>query len=188
MVLSAAPAAAPPTATLLKIGTGLTRGLTIGGYMGTALPLVISVERQFAPAWSAYANGSSAWRVSGRRIAPEQGTRSAYLTELGADLGVRHYYGQARRQASGRVPGLLTGNYLAAQASTSFTPNYAPKLYHQVTALSWMWGTQHRLGGHGLLDAYAGGGLETRWLGMRRQNTLPLSLHLEAGLKFSLVR
>jgi hypothetical protein len=175
-------------ATLLKLGTGITRGLTIGGYMGTALPLVAGVERHYAPAWSVFGNVSSGWRIGARTAAPDHGTRAAYLTELGLDLGVRHYYNQEKRQAAGRATGPFVGNYVALQGSTSFTPNYAPKLYHQISAVSALWGTQHRLGGHGLMDAYVGGGLETRQVGLRRQVGMPpLSLHLEAGLKFSLV-
>ena len=182
-----APVSGYQSATLFKLGTGLTRGLTIGGFMGTALPLVASVERSYAPAWSVYGNVTSGWRIGARTAAPERGTRAAYITELGLDLGVRHYYNQEKRQAAGRATGPFVGNYVAVQGGTSFTPYYAPKLYHEVTALAVLWGTQHRLGGHGLLDAYVGPGLETRRLGMRHQG-LSIRPHLQVGIKVSLVR
>ncbi|MBD2715305.1 hypothetical protein KBK19_09680 [Microvirga sp. STR05] len=182
-----APAPGFQSATLFKLGTGLTRGLTIGGFMGTALPLVASVEHNYAPAWSVYGNVSSGWRIGARTAAPERGTRSAYVTEVGADLGVRHYYNQEKRQAAGRAAGPFVGNYVALQGSTSFTPYYAPKLYHEVSALSVLWGTQHRLGSHGLLDAYVGGGLETRRLNMSYRG-VQIRPHLEVGIKLSLVR
>ncbi|QNH61100.1 hypothetical protein [Hymenobacter sediminicola] len=187
-VAEAAPAPDFRPATLFKLGTGFTRGLTIGGFMGTAIPIVAGVERQVAPAWSAYGNVSSGWRIGARTAAPERGTRAAYITELGLDLGVRHYYNKEKRQAAGRASGPMVGNYVALQATTSFTPYYAPKLYHEVSALSVLWGTQHRLGGHGLLDAYVGPGIETRRLGMRRHDGLSVRPHLQVGIKLSLVR
>jgi hypothetical protein len=187
-----APAGATPElvfepATLFKLGTGLTRGLTIGGFMGTALPLVAGVERQVAPAWSLYGNVSSGWQVGNLTAAPDGKTRLVHITELGVDLGVRRYYHQDKRQATGRDTRPFAGNYLALQATTSFTPGYGPRLYHQVTALSGLWGMQRRLGGHGLLDAYVGPGLETRLLGMRHQGLL-IRPHLQIGIKLSLVR
>lgn len=185
----AAPTDAPDfkPLTLLKLGTGATRGLTVGGFMGTAVPVALGVERQFAPSWSAYGNVSSGWRIGARTAAPDGHTRiSAYLTELGADLGVRRYYHQAKRQAEGRQAGPFVGNYVAAQVSTSFTPNYAPKLFYRYTALSLVWGTQHRIGGRGLVDAHIGGGVATRLPGQDYQNK-DLWLHLEASLKFSLL-
>ncbi|RSK47545.1 hypothetical protein EI291_14905 [Hymenobacter rigui] len=187
----AAPAATTPApgfrpTTLLKLGTGITRGLTIGGYLGTALPVVAGVEWQMAPAWSLYGNVSSGWRVGARTAAPDGRGRSAIVTELGIDLGVRRYYNQEKRRAAGRETGPFVGNYVAVQATTSFTPYYAPRLYHEVSALSGLWGTQHRLGGHGLLDAYVGGGLETRRLNMRYRG-VQLRPHLEVGVKLSLV-
>ncbi|OON69818.1 hypothetical protein [Hymenobacter sp. CRA2] len=180
------PAPAFTSTSLVKLGTGLTRGLTIGGYRGTALPVVLGVERQLTPAWAAYANVSSAWRVGARTAAPEAG-RNAIVTELGVDAGARYYYHQEKRRAEGRAHGPFVGNYLAAQATTSFTPFYAPRLHHEVTALSVLWGTQHRVGGHGLLDAYLGAGLETRRMGLTSYQGLRLAPHLEAGIKISLV-
>lgn len=182
-----AAAAFQPT-TLFKLGTGLTRGLTIGGYMGTALPVVAGVERQVAPAWSLYGNVSSGWRVGGRAAAPDSRMGGVLVTELGVDLGVRRYYHQDKRRAAGRATGPFVGNYVAVQGVSSFTPAYAPRLYHEVTALSGQWGLQRRLGGHGLLDAYAGAGLETRHLSMLQNRRMQLGLHLEAGIKLSLVR
>lgn len=191
----AAPASAGSTpelafkpATLFKLGTGITRGLTIGGFRGTSLPLVAGVERQVAPAWSLYGNVSSGWRIGARTATPAGEARPVYLTELGVDLGVRRYYHQEKRRAAGRATGPFVGNYVALQATTSLTPFPVPRLHHEVSALSALWGTQHRLGGHGLLDGYVGGGLETRQLGVRRHLGVPLSLHLEVGLKLSLVR
>ncbi|GAB3244144.1 hypothetical protein GCM10027346_41560 [Hymenobacter seoulensis] len=181
------PAPAFHAATLFKLGTGITRGLTLGGYRGTALPLVVGVERQVTPAWSVYGNVSSGWRIGVRMAAPERVTRLVYLTELGVDLGVRRYYHQDKRWAAGRDNRPLVGNYLALQATTSLTPAYGTKLSHQVTALSALWGMQRRLGGYGLLDAYVGPGLETRRLGMRHQG-LTVRPHLQVGIKLSLVR
>jgi hypothetical protein len=53
-------------ATLFKLGTGLTRSLNIGGYLGFSLPLMAGLERQCAPDWSAYGNMSSGWRMGNR--------------------------------------------------------------------------------------------------------------------------
>ncbi|GAB2957031.1 hypothetical protein GCM10027048_24260 [Hymenobacter coalescens] len=188
------PATASPTpdsaaaarSVLLKLGTGLTRGLTVGGYMGTALPVVAGAEWQLAPAWSAYGNVSSAWRVGPRTAAPDGSRHSARVMELGVEVGVRRYYRQPQRRAAGRAAGPFVGNYVALQGLHSLTPSYSPRLHHEVSALAGQWGMQRRLGGHGLIDAYVGGGLETRRLSA--PNAPRLSPHLEAGLRLSLVR
>ncbi|MET4107569.1 hypothetical protein ABIB60_002937 [Hymenobacter sp. UYP22] len=54
------------SSTLVKLGTGLTRGLHIGGHLDFSLPVAVGVERQFLPEWAAYANVSSGWRIENR--------------------------------------------------------------------------------------------------------------------------
>jgi hypothetical protein len=85
-------------ATLFKLGTGLTRSLNIGGHLDFSLPLMAGLERQCAPDWSAYGNMSSGWRIGNREQATSAWDQpSALVSELGADIGLRHYYRQAQR-------------------------------------------------------------------------------------------
>jgi len=177
-------------ATLFKLGTGLTRGLNIGGHLGFSLPIVAGLERQYKTDWSAYGNVSSGWRIGSREQATSAWDQpSALVSELGVDIGLRHYYRQAQRRAAGRAAGLFAGNYVALQASGSFIPAYSPssRLYRDYYGATLLWGAQRRLGKHGLLDAHVGGGLHHRLQGLTR-NDWQLQPALELGVKLSLVR
>lgn len=181
--------------TLLKLGTGLTRGFAWSGYGWLSLPVVVGAERALAPGWSVYANGFTGVQVFplARRSWPSY--RSSLLVDPGFDAGIRWYYNQAKRQAKGKRTGPLIGNYLALHTITQFWSSFArPTDYgYDYSAALLMWGLQRRLGGHGLLDAYVGAGVNNpgiyyydyqTGMGSRRRK---VGLELELGVRLSLV-
>jgi hypothetical protein len=184
----------PPKSTLFKIGTGLTRGFEFGGFSGLSVPVVLGVEHHLTPTVSMYGN-----LFGGLNIID----RSAYhnrplLREIGADAGIRYYYNQEKRKQKGRATGPFVGNYLALHSSSSLysyhTQNsYSPRTYlgYDYSTLNVLWGMQRRIGGHGLIDAYVGGGVANPYRsryedGMFRTERRA-SLNLELGVKLSLV-
>ena len=171
--------------TLLKLGTGLTRQTVYGPGTSILVPVVLGAERQFSAKWSAYGNLTGVSRFSKRPYYQEDAS-VAMLTGLGLDLGVRRYYNLAKRQAKGRASGPLVGNYLALETTTDFF-RYRARLYHESTSLVALWGMQRRLDGHGLVDAYAGLGIESLYWDSSffGESILPT---VQAGLKISLVR
>lgn len=183
--------------TLLKLGTGLTRGFELGGFSGLSVPVVLGVERSMTPGWSVYANGFTGVRVyqAERFQQMYPGRRRNLLRSPGFDLGVRWYYNQAKRQAKGKPSGPLIGNYVALHSPTQFWYSaYRPNRFvYGYSALMLVWGLQRRVGGHGLLDAYVGAGVsnpryfryddQTGAIRQARQ----LGIATELGIKFSLI-
>ena len=171
--------------TLLKLGTGLTRQMVLGNSPGIIVPVVLGAEYQLAPAWAAYSNITGAWHL-GQRPYFQEKNPGVLFTGMALDLGLRHYYNQARRQAKGRAAGPLVGNYLALESSNDFH-RYNGRLLHESTGLTVLWGLQRRLGGHGLVDAYAGLGVKSLYW----SSALPgagLAPSVQIGVKISLVR
>ncbi|TGE05403.1 hypothetical protein [Hymenobacter fodinae] len=185
---------APAKSTLFKVGTGLTHGFEFGGFSGLSIPVVLGVEHHLTPAVSMYGN-----LFGGLNIVD----RTAYynrplLREIGADAGVRYYYNQEKRKQKGRATGPFVGNYLALHSSSSLfsyrTQNsYNVRNYfgYDYSTLNLLWGMQRRIGGHGLIDVYAGGGVsnpfrfsdQDRFSQYKRRPTP----NLEIGVKLSLV-
>ncbi len=176
---------------LFKVGTGLIRGIQFGGYSGLQLPLSVGIEHELRPGWTVYGNAYSSFSVYRRRYLNE--FRRSLVPEMGAELGVRRYYNQEKRRQLGRSNGPFNGNYLALQAASSFRNFYnhltsSRHLYHNHSALTALWGAQRRIGGHGLLDFYAGVGIGTAG---RFSNTSyrfnRVQVAPELGLKLSFV-
>jgi hypothetical protein len=187
----------PPATTrpwLFKLGTGLTRGFAWGGYGGLTLPLVVGAEGVLGPGWNLYANGFGSFYVGGNRVADVP----IGLREFGGEVGLRRYYHQAKRQAQGRAHGPFTGNYVGLQSTSTwyYFRNRGVHLRYAYSTLTAVWGLQRRLGGHGLVDAYVGGGLANQRRtgdydavsGRYELVRFPLQLLPELGLKLSLVR
>ncbi|WP_324670594.1 hypothetical protein [Hymenobacter sp. GOD-10R] len=144
---------------MLKLGTGLTRGFAFGSG-GLALPVVPGFELQFSRRWSLYASGFSGIYLFGEERNSFRPERPIGLNSLGYDVGVRHYYNQQKRQQHGRATGPFVGNYLALQTASCWWYKRDYRGYnYEYTSITALWGMQRRLGGHGLLDAYAGLGL-----------------------------
>jgi hypothetical protein len=186
--------AAPTKSTLFKLGTGLTRGFQLGGYTGFSIPVVLGVEHHFSPAVSIYGDVYAGLNVLQRR---SYGYSRPLVRETGADLGVRYYYNQEKRKLKGRATGPFVGNYLALHSGSSFYPYYRQNSYirptyiaYDYSTLNLLWGMQRRIGGHGLLDAYAGAGVANRYSfrsGDFSDYRRRLGLNIEAGIKISLV-
>lgn len=153
---AATPGAARPGAgTLLKLGTGFTRGLS-GGYRGLAVPLVLGAEHHLTPALSLYGNAFSGFKI-GERPRYGSATRQSIIGEYGFDVGIKYYYNQEKRRQKGRATGPFVGNYLALQSTSAFSTNeYKP---YQYSTLTLLWGMQRRIGKYGWFDAYVGAGL-----------------------------
>ncbi len=192
----AAPVAAEPPRVLFKLGTGITNGTGYGGFDGLTLPIIPGLEWQFAPGWSATANGSASWNFGPRRYTSGADRWGPSLGQLSLDASVRHYYHQDKRRQLGRRTGPYQGPYVALQVGNYFYSfrsynSYARHRYTEYTYsnLMLLWGTQRRLGGHGLLDAYIGGGLDNSSRNYDGGNSYhrQLGLALELGLKLSLV-
>ncbi|RPD46245.1 hypothetical protein DNI29_14675 [Hymenobacter sediminis] len=182
--------ASVPTAssgTLLKLGTGFTRGLTIGGYQGTSLPLVLGAEHHLSPAVAVYANAFSGFDL-GRRPRYFDGSRPSLTTEWGFDAGVKYYYNQEKRRQKGRATGPFVGNYFSLQTTSAFRSRTAYAAYDYST-LTLNWGLQRRIGKYGWFDAYIGAGVgrdqlyhyATKKAAQARYGFAP-----ELGIKFSL--
>ena len=152
-------ASGPPagSGTLLKLGTGFTRGLALGGYRGFRLPLVLGAEHHLTPAVSVFVNAFSGLNV-GRRYVRYDGFRESLFGDSGFDAGVRYYYSQQKRRQKGRAAGPFTGNYLALQSTSVYNPNDFYRSY-QYSTLTAVWGMQRRLGKYGWFDAYVGAGI-----------------------------
>ncbi|WP_152981750.1 hypothetical protein [Hymenobacter sp. AT01-02] len=144
--------------TLVKVGTGLTRGLG-SGYWGVSLPVVVGAEHHLTSAISVYGNGFAGIKL-GRSNPLADGSRAPLIHEYGFDLGVRYYYNQEKRRQKERATGPFVGNYLAVQTTTVFNQlHYNPYRYSTLTAI---WGMQRRLGKYGWFDAYVGAGVDRR--------------------------
>lgn len=192
----AAPAA--PHRTLLKAGTGLTRGFDWGGSAGLSLPVVLGAEHTLVPNWSVYGNAFTGIQV----LRPERFrsySRTPIFRGIGLDAGVRYYYHQAKRAARGRAAGPFVGNYVALHVPTTtiwvLQPNTdAVRIGYKQTAIMGIWGLQRRLGGHGLLDAFAGIGVNNHRVReysiatITLQSPRKLGLEAEIGVRLSLVR
>lgn len=154
--LQPSPSVPPGSGTLLKVGTGFTRGLS-SGYWGLTAPVVLGVEHHLTPALSLYANGFSGFKV-GKRQRYFNDKRESIIGEYGFDVGVKYYYNQEKRRQKGRATGPFVGNYLSLQSSSVFTTTSFLTPY-QYSTLTVQWGMQRRLGKYGWLDAYVGAGL-----------------------------
>lgn len=142
--------------TLLRLGTGITRGFEVSGFNGLALPLVLGAEHHLTPALSVYGNVFASVEA-GRRYRFYDGTRWSRLGDYGFDIGVKYYYNQEKRREKGRATGPFVGNYFSIQSNTTFNPDtYRP---YRCSTLTVQWGMQRRLGKHGWFEAYVGAGL-----------------------------
>ena len=144
------------TGTLVRVGTGFTRGLS-SGYWGLSVPVVLGVEHHLTPAFSLYANGFAGFYV-GKQQRYFNNTRESIIGDYGFDLGVKYYYNQEKRRRQGRATGPFAGNYLSLQSSSVFTANSFRTPYNYST-LTVQWGMQRRLGKYGWFEAYVGAGL-----------------------------
>lgn len=193
------PAAVPTPGKLerlqLKLGTGLTRNFFIGGTAGLTVPVVLGAEHLLGTSWSVYCNGEAGLYLGGGNLIDATGTHRPFnLNSTGFDAGIRRYYNQKKRQRQERAAGAFVGNYVALHSSSLWENNAfnSTCLRYQSTTLTALWGLQRRLGGHGLLDAYAGPGIANE---LREQyardrfelNRLPVSFLPQAGVKLSLV-
>ncbi|WP_197062962.1 hypothetical protein [Hymenobacter sp. APR13] len=183
--------------TLLKFGTGLTRGFDWGGSGGLSLPLVLGAEHVVASNWSLYGNAFTGIQV----LRPEHlsYSKTPVFRGIGLDAGVRYYYHQAKRAARGRAAGQFVGNYVALHVPTTsiwvLQPNTdAVRIGYKQTAIMGIWGLQRRLGGHGLLDAFAGVGVNNHRVRGYNEATITLQtrrklgFETEIGLRLSLVK
>lgn len=189
---------AAPRRTLLKVGTGLTRGFELGSFTGLSVPVVLGVEHTVAPNWTVYGNA-----FTGLQVVPSErywySRQLPFVRSAGFDAGVRYYYHQAKRQAKGRAAGPFVGNYVALHIPTTSALLYRPssgayRLGYDYTAVMGVWGLQRRLGRHGLIDAFVGAGLsnprisqynsQTSTFEARRQ----LGIATELGIRLSLIR
>ncbi|OWP64741.1 hypothetical protein CDA63_02990 [Hymenobacter amundsenii] len=196
---NATPAAAEPPRVLFKLGTGVVNGSGYGGYGGLTLPVILGAEWQFAPGWSAAANGSVSWNVGPRRYygGSSSDRWRPLLAQGNLDAAVRHYYHQEKRQQKGRRTGPYQGPYVALQFNNYFQPNFpngynnSRRLGYDYSSLNLLWGTQRRVGGHGLLDTYIGAGVSNNktyyYDGNGTSGRRQANLHFELGLKMSLV-
>ena len=190
------PAAEDQRRILFKLGTGLTRGFELGSFSGLLVPVVAGAEYSLAPGWSAYANGFTSVRVM-RWENSRSSSSSTFLSDPGFDAGIRWYYNQAKRQAKGKRSGPFIGNYLALHTLTqfwSYRSNSDTRYDYGLSAVMLAWGLQRRLGRHGLLDVYAGAGVNNRrsyfydaQAGSGYFRRKP-GLEVEWGVKLSLVR
>ncbi|MDF7810951.1 hypothetical protein [Hymenobacter sp. YC55] len=189
--------AATSRAVLFKLGTGLIRGAEFSGYAGVTLPFAVGAEYAVKPGWNIYVNGVTGINAGGGQNSFDR-SRYVYLRTVSADLGVRRYYNQEKRRKNGRSTGPFTGNYVALQSSSNWDNNlyYNRGLRYDYSNLVALWGMQRRLGGHGLVDAYAGGGIANDEQVYReltnnyysyKYKRFPPRLDLELGVKLSLV-
>ncbi|RTQ53678.1 hypothetical protein EJV47_02775 [Hymenobacter gummosus] len=155
---AAAPTAPAPPATLFKLGADASR-IEIGVW-GVTLPFYSGVERQLGQHWSFTADVSPSVSFAGRRAGGVQ------LNRLGAALGGRYYYSQARRQRKGKPVQALGGTYLQLQYHSEFTGYYGNYYYYgpindrlqyrHAPGVQALWGYQRRLGQRGFCDLGAG--------------------------------
>ncbi|MBT9393078.1 hypothetical protein KLP40_07875 [Hymenobacter sp. NST-14] len=181
---------AAPIRPLLKLGLVVGNEHAISSYHGISVPVFVGLEQQLTPGWTLTLNGTSSWHL-GRRDFSNLGYRSPLVTQLSFDAGIRHYYHQARRQERGYRTGPYQGPYVGLQTRTIFSPipSSNNQLRYDYSTISLLWGTQRRLGGHGLLDAYLSGGLANpRVYGVENTYQHRLGISLEAGVKLSLIR
>lgn len=175
--------------TLLKVGTGFTRGLS-SEYWGISVPVVVGAEHHLTPALSVYGNGFAGIKL-GRSNQLSDGSRSSLIGDYGFDVGVKYYYNQEKRRQKGRETGPFVGNYLSLQSSSLFTTAGFRTPYNYST-LTVQWGMQRRLGKYGWFDAYVGAGLRRDASYTYYDYTGPirsvpqLSIATELGIKFSL--
>lgn len=155
---SAAASSAVPrgSGTLLKLGTGFTRGLS-SSYWGLSVPVVLGAEHHLTPAFSLYANGFSGFKV-GKRQRYFNDSRESIIGDYGFDVGVKYYYNQEKRRQKGRATGPFVGNYLSLQSTSVFTATPF-RTHYNYSTLTLQWGMQRRLGKYGWFDAYIGAGL-----------------------------
>lgn len=185
----AVPLVPPAGGTLLKVGTGYTRGLS-GDYWGLSVPVVLGVERHLTPHLSLYANGFSGFKV-GKRRQYANNTRESIISDYGFDLGVKYYYNQEKRRQKGRATGPFVGNYLSLQSTSVFTANNF-RTHYDYSTLTVQWGMQRRLGKYGWFDAYVGAGLGREPGYTYYDYTGPIQrspqfgIATELGIKFSL--
>lgn len=145
------------TGTLVRLGTGVTRGLRLGSYGGSSAPLVLGLEHHLTPALSVYGNGFGGLSI-GRRPRYADGWRRSLINEYGFDLGVKYYYNQEKRRQKGRATGPFVGNYVSLQSTSDFSSS-SHENSHQYSTLTVQWGLQRRLGQYGWLEAYVGAGV-----------------------------
>ncbi|HEX8426567.1 hypothetical protein [Hymenobacter sp.] len=179
-----APAPTEGSGTLIKLGTGFTRGLGYNSYYrGLFAPLVLGVEHHLTPKVSVFANGFSGFNI-GRRMRFVDGSRSSFIGEYGFDAGVRFYYNQEKRRQQGRATGPFVGNYLGLHTTSAFSGSAnQPYQYSTLTAV---WGMQRRIGKYGWFDAYAGLGIGYEPGYGYFNNQSRFGLAPEIGIKFSL--
>lgn len=178
--------------TTFKLGTGLTRGLELGGFYGVSLPVVLGIEHHLTPAWSVTGNVYGGLAVlHGRSY-----YRRPLLQELGFDAGIRRYYNQEKRRQKGRATGPFVGNYLSLMTTSTWGgyKNYDgdTNRFYDYSTLTLVWGMQRRLGRHGLLDAYVGAGVANDIRSRNRNGSYEYGRFLnfapELGVRISLAR
>lgn len=169
--------------TVLKLGTVLTNRTLSGiGYI-VPLPLQLGIERRLSPQL-AITGSLDALGIVGRVRPYANDAYGFRIFKLGAELGVRRYY-HAGAHAS---TGAYGGNYVALNSRIEAIP-YFGQLYAGGLGLHVQWGMQRRLGGHGLVDAFAALGAETAAYFWRGPDVrLPMSATVELGVRLSLVR
>ncbi|SNR75557.1 hypothetical protein SAMN06269173_106154 [Hymenobacter mucosus] len=186
----ASTAVGTPRNTMVKLGTGLTRGFRFRTNTLTA-PIVLGVEHHITSAWSVSGNAYAGLEVIEGKY---YDSTLPLVRECGADIGARYYYNQEKRRQKGRATGPFTGNYLSAMTTATFYANANADGAHYrygYSTLNVVWGMQRRIGRHGLFDAYAGGGIQNDYAfryrnGHYRQGRV-IDPNLEVGVKLSLV-
>ncbi|GAB2946957.1 hypothetical protein GCM10027048_09960 [Hymenobacter coalescens] len=131
------------------------------GPWGVSVALYGGVERQLGQHWSFTTDLTPSLGFDRR---PRRG---AALHRLGAALGTRYYYSQARRQRKGKPVRALNGTYLQLQYRSEFNGYYGGdyygtrwRMYYRHTpSLDAFWGYQRQLGRRGFCDLGAGVGL-----------------------------
>lgn len=182
---------------LPKLGTGLVDGAGYGGFNGLSLPLILGIEQQLVPGWTATLNGTGLWNIGERRGLSSSGREGLQLEQLSVDAGIRHYYNQEKRRTKGRRTGPYEGPYVALKLNNYFRRdlpyNFNRRSFeYDYSSLTALWGVQRQLGGRGLLDAYIGAGAANSRTYRYNPASTPtqsrvLDLGLELGVKISLI-
>ncbi|OUJ71655.1 hypothetical protein [Hymenobacter crusticola] len=151
----------PPASrkTMLRLGLRVNRGFETRDLDGLFAPVTLGLERRLGNKFSVYGNVLFNLRpLAFQRYYP----RRTFIHRVGAELGGRYYYNQAKRLARGRAAGPFVGNYLALQASTEYSPMRVQNAFdnthivYQFSGLTALWGMQRRLGSLLVYDLSAG--------------------------------
>ncbi|UYZ58580.1 hypothetical protein [Hymenobacter latericus] len=181
---SAAAALAPaPAQTIFKLG--LDAADAWGSWFGFQVPVYAGVERQLGRNFALSGDVRQGFGVSQGRL---------QLAEIRASLGVRYYYGQARRQRLGKPIAPFNGTYLQLQISNNLTragsPYWSdrPVCFNYQPSAELMWGWQRTFGKYGFFDAGAGLRLQRQSYytlpGWSRNLQLEPYIRLRTGVRF----